>query len=230
MLNAFKQQIRRGFGAGHDTILISSMGRTGSTVVFDAVRHGVGRARLSVRPALGTRLVSSDAWDLSAHVLLPGMIYKTHDFSTSLPDRAAQGGIRAVFCFGRPSAAALSVLSCPQRYGADWVRRHLEHLRADGTLDDLRHRDPLRFGEQVEGWFSETRFPVLRVKYESLWDHPDALSDFIGCPVQLPIRRDRTPKAFDPVLTADIHRTFAELDARIDALPDISSNVTMFGG
>lgn len=224
MLNALKKEVRRQLGAKRETILISSMGRTGSTVVFDAVRKSVGQARLPAKPALGVRLVSSQAWDLTTTSLLPGIVYKTHDFPGSLVDSMAAKPLRAVFCFGKASAAALSVLSCPKRYGDDWVRRHLEHLRADGTLKDLRSRDALRFEEQVDDWFAEERFPVLRVKYESLWDNPDILTEFVGVPVALPVQKARTAKYFDPEIRADIQSTFAALDARIGSLPDVSLN------
>jgi hypothetical protein len=229
VLQDLKTRIRRQLGAAHDTVLISSMGRTGSTVVFDAVRHGIGAARVPLQPALGVRLVSSQAWSLDDQTLLPGTVYKTHDFPNHLPDPTPPPRIRAVFCFGQASAAALSVMSCPERYGSDWVVRHLEHLRANGTLEDMRHRDPLRFGEQVEAWFAEDRFPVLRVKYETLWDHPDVLSDFFGCQVQLPVRKERRAKDFDPALVADIERNFADLDLCIAGLPDVSLNTAARG-
>ncbi|MFX4296132.1 hypothetical protein [Pseudosulfitobacter pseudonitzschiae] len=125
-----------------------------------------------------------------------------------------------VFLFGSATDAALSVLACRDRYGTRWIEQHLEHLRADGSFEDLGNRDVLRFGDQLDSWIGKSGTPRLILHYDALWDHVDTLSEFTGVPVLLPARRARSgAAAADSATRARFAETYAALDARIAALP-----------
>lgn len=200
-------------------LIVASMGRSGSTVVWDSLRHAVACARFPQSlQKQGLRLVSDQAWDLDRKRYAPGVVYKTHGLAEELP---ADSGAKVVFLFGSATDAALSVLACRDRYGAAWIDLHFEHLRAQGTFDDLGRTDVLRFGDQLDGWIGKTGTDRLILHYDALWDHVDTLSDFVGVPVQLPARRARSgANAADAATRARFAETYAALDARIAALPD----------
>lgn len=200
-------------------LIVASMGRSGSTVVWDALRHAVARARFpNMLHAQGLRLVSDQAWDLDRTRYAPGVVYKTHGLAEELP---ANSGAKVVFLFGSATDAALSVLTCRERYGARWIDLHFEHLRANGSFDDLGSNDVLRFGDQLDGWIGKTETERLILHYDALWDNIDTLSDFVGTRVQLPARRARSgANAVDAATRARFAETYAALDARIAALPE----------
>jgi hypothetical protein len=199
-------------------LIVASMGRSGSTVVWDAVRHAVAQSRFpGPLKAQGLRMVSDQAWDLDKTQFAPGVVYKTHGLAQELPDRT---GAKVVFLFGSATDAALSVLACRDRYGPDWIKLHFEHLRASGPFDDLATRDVLRFSDQLDGWIGKAGTRRLILHYDALWDHQDTLSDFVGVPVTLPERRARKgATAADPQTRSLFEETYAALDARIAALP-----------
>jgi hypothetical protein len=214
-----KQLVQSALPTQVPPLIVASMGRSGSTVVWDSLRHavaahrGVGRFNKQM-----TRLVSQQTWDLASAKFLPGVVYKTHGLAEEL---SSSSGARVIFLFGSATDAALSVHSCETRYGHDWIIEHLRHLRASGGFDELANRDVLRFSEQLDGWIGKAGTPRMILRYDSLWDHEEALSDFTGVAVKLPVRKARTgPAAVDAATRARFTDTYGELDARIAALPD----------
>lgn len=200
------------------SLIVASMGRSGSTLAYDALRRAVAMARFpGPLQAQGLRLVSDQAWDLDRTRFVPGVVYKTHDLAHELPEGS---GTKVVFLFGSATDAALSVLACRDRYGPRWIEQHFEHLRASGPFEELGARDVLRFGEQVDGWIGKAGTQRLILHYDALWDHAQTLSDFAGVPVRLPPRRPRNgASAADAETRAHFAATYGALDARIAALP-----------
>ena len=210
--------LRRGLPSRYPPIVVASFGRAGSTMVHDSLCRAMAMARFWRPQGLGHRIVSDYAWDLRDTRLHNGVVYKTHALAHELP---VSSRARVIFLFGLASDTVISVLSCRQRYGREWIQAHFEHMRASGTLADLPERDVLRLEEQLDGWLSETRHPVLALRYETLWDHIGVLSDFVGFPVTLPRRRPReSAVAIGDATVEVVHRTYAALDERITALPD----------
>jgi len=199
-------------------LVVASMGRSGSTVVWDALREAVATARFPrVLRREGLRLVSDSAWSLERMHFAPGVVYKTHGLAHELPHGT---GAKVIFLFGSATDAALSVLACRDRYGPSWIEKHFEHLRADGPFEDLGQRDVLRFGEQIDAWIAKTGTQRLILHYEALWDHVGTLSEFAGVTVRLPPRRPRSgARAAESETAARVAETYAALDERIASLP-----------
>lgn len=193
------------------------MGRSGSTLIYDAVAKGLARKKYGRFASSLERTVKATAWNLDQSCLIGGVVYKTHDFPYNLNSNIP---VKAVFLFGSASEAAISVYSCRDRYGSEWVKTHLEHLRAVGQFDEILERDVLRFKEQIETWTNESRFDVLALRYESLWNYEQLLSDFLGFQVHLPPRRSRSNQYFDFDLVKQARRVYANLDRYIETLPD----------
>jgi hypothetical protein len=200
--------------------LVASMGRSGSTIVFEALVNGLALQRFGfLKDHLRlTRVVQSWAFDLPKAKLIGGVVYKTHDFPTQDLCIARP---KIVYVFGTASVAAVSVYSCLERYGRAWIDRHFDHLRADGPFEEMWSRDVLRFGDQLEAWINVQGLDVLSVRYESLWDHEMAISDFVGFPVKLPPRRQRFTTAKETDVMVRATDLYSSLDARIEALPDV---------
>lgn len=212
-----KLNLQRILPSRHQPIIVASMGRSGSTIVWKAVCNAIAKDRFKFLGSLGLKIVSDSAWDLKARQYLPGVVYKTHGLAHELPP---DSNAKVVFLFGSASDAALSVLSCEQRYGSEWIKAHFDHLRARGTIDDLGKRDVLRFAEQLEGWIGLAGVRRLILRYEALWEFQSTLSEFVGVPVELPPRLKRaSPESIDRQTRAQFLATYRELDKHIDEIP-----------
>lgn len=213
-----KQVIQNVMPSHLPPLVVASMGRSGSTLVWEALRRAVLEARFPGLPhAQGLRLVSDQAWDLDRVRLARGVVYKSHGLAHELPN---DSGAKVVFLFGSATDAAISVMSCRDRYGPSWISQHFEHLRANGPFEDLVRRDVLRFGEQLDGWIGKAGTQRLIIHYDALWDHEATLSDFTGVGISLPPRRPRSgAMAVDAETRARFAETYAALDERIAALP-----------
>lgn len=224
MKRLVKQTLRHTLPSMLQPVVVASMGRSGSTLVYNALVEGVARARFGLFASRLAGVVRDVAWDFSSQPFANGRIYKTHGF----PDGLTAGDRpRVVFLFGSASDAARSVLHCDITYGRAWIEEHFVHLTATGTIKELPKRDVLRFGEQLDAWLGCEAVPVLALRYEDLWvSGADALlSRFAGYPVSLPARRARASAASDRgVLDAQIAETYAPLDQRIAALPAVQMN------
>ena len=198
--------------------VVASMGRAGSMVVYKALVTGLSSRRFGLLGPNLVHFVKGHAWDLSATDLIGGVVYKTHGFPDGLKPKWP---IKIIFTFGSASDSAVSLYLCLERYGRKWIEDHLKHLRADGPFEDIFQRDVLRFEEQIKSWSSVTDLDVLAVRYETLWDHVDTLSDFVGFPVSLPPRRARLATTADPEIVRRAQALYGELDTQIAALPDV---------
>lgn len=225
VLKSIIRKLLKGFlPSTQPPILVASMGRTGSTLIYASLVEGMVVKRFGIRsPRLGG-LVRETAWRLCGASYRNGRVYKTHDFPEGL-----KPGERplVVFLYGSASDAARSVLRCDTVYGCDWIKEHLEHLRAKGAFEDIPDRDVLRFGEQLDAWLSCEIVPVLALRYEDLWTSgaEQKLSRFVGFPVRLPVRRARESTGMELGETSGkLMATYAELDARVAALPAVLTN------
>ncbi|MDN5869436.1 MAG: hypothetical protein L0H73_01750 [Nitrococcus sp.] len=213
-----KHLARRALNSGYPAFIVASMGRSGSTLVWNAIAKALAEKRYGRLSSSLGRIVKSHAWDLHKARLARGVVYKTHDMASSI---APALPVRGIFLFSRASDAALSVYSCYERFGKGWVEMHLRHLHANGNFVELLERDVLRLEEQVNGWVNETRFPVLAVRYEYLWDNEDKLRAFCDLPISLPKKRARVEKNIDQSYVMKANKLYSELDARIDEMPAI---------
>lgn len=199
-------------------VIVASMGRSGSTVCYNAIAQGMARERFGYLSSLKKNATRSLAWDVANYPFKPGTVYKTHALAHELP--ASFTG-KVVFTFGQASDAALSVVACRQKYGDEWVAEHFEHLCANGDFSELGERDVLRFEEQIDGWINLQGHDIMAIRYDALWDHPDELAAFLGFPVRLPPKRARQSlDLVDEAIVAGFRKTYARLDAKIAALPN----------
>lgn len=218
MKKILKKALQRSIPTGFDPIIVASMGRSGSTLVHEALSEGLAAARFGPLKNLGRKIVKDVAWDLSGEHFAPGVAYKTHALASELPRDC---NTRVVFVFGSASEAALSVLSCHHRYGADWIAEHFAHMRACGSFEELGERDVLRFEEQIDGWLGIDHVKILGLRYEAIWDNVDELSCFVGFSVALPERRPRVSRQNMDATTAEkFAATYRTLDKKIAALAD----------
>jgi hypothetical protein len=145
------------------TLQITSYGGCGTTLLYRFFsEHGV-----DTPPAV-------DDWYPWKHMLVPPS------------DRKVKEGFRAVYVFADPLNATLSVFR--RDFQHELVRRmardtsgwntswSIEDFLADG-------KDHFRLIEQYRNWTeAERSYPILLIKYESMWDHLPELMTYVGLP------------------------------------------------
>ncbi len=212
-----KKPLQKFFPGKSSPILVASMGRSGSTVLYDAIGEAISRNRL---PFLSNKYVAKifkdQAWDLSKKNLVPGWVYKTHGLAHELPDNSE---VIVIFIYGSATDAALSVHSCRERYGLNWIERHFKHLRSNGTFEDLGMKDVLRFSDQINGWTKKTGTRRLIVHYDELWDNVDILSNFLNMRIKLPKKLERKKSNESSEIKKLFSETYKSLDDKISLLP-----------
>lgn len=202
----------------YSDIVVASFGRAGSTLVHKALIEGMAQARFGARqdPVFRSRL-SRGAFDGPRVKLKPGFVYKTHEYPGNL-QRSSK--TRAVFLFGSPLEAALSVRNQFDTEGENWVRAHFRNLGRPYRYEDLLQEDVLGFRDQCLAWMTFTDMPVLCLRYEAIWENAERLSEFCGFPVPLPERRARSQKLVDPSALAQAKATYGQLEEDLARLPD----------
>ncbi len=200
-----------------DAIVITSFGRAGSTLVFDAVTEALARARFGTDASFAQRITRDPAFADDLGHLHPGVVYKSHRYPNVLEGRER---VRAVFLFGSTMDAALSVHAQKSLRGEGWVKQHFEHLQRPYRYDALLSEDVLGFREQCIAWMGYQKAPVLCMRYEGLWDNQDKLSKFCGLDISLPPRRERDKKQVDATLLDAAKGIYGPIDDDLARLPD----------
>jgi len=200
-----------------EPILVSSFGRAGSTLVYNALVDAVAKDRFLFSTRLSRAVCHDTAWDISSKRLLNGVVYKTHDYPAGLAEKIPA---KSVFLFGSAIESSLSVYLMGQLKGPGWVEDHMKHLKSTGNSEDILERDTLGFVPQAKAWFGFVDAPVLCLRYETLWSNIDILSDFCEQKVVLPAQRERAHKNFPPDLLEKAQKLYGPLEEGIRGLPD----------
>ncbi|GIG53769.1 hypothetical protein [Demequina activiva] len=193
-------------------VIVNSYGRSGSTVLFMAIRNSASKPVLRVAPP--SRDYGAQAWRLEGLRVGSGRVYKSHD----RPPTRMPRGARMLYVFGDPVASTLSVIKRGSD-SAEWMALHCEHLGVPRCApEDLIGRDALRIEEHLRSWLDGELGPIAFVRYEALWEHADRISDFAGLPVTLPQRRERSTSV-DQAPPA-LLETYAPMRELVASLPD----------
>jgi hypothetical protein len=201
-------------------IVIASMSRSGSTMLFDAVQRAWARARFGERADEHLAGIGQSAWRLDEVPLLPGGIYKTHDLPGYLP-RAARA--KVLFTYRRATDVALSIATLHNRKnGEGWFEKHRHHMRGQGGYEDFLAADSLGLERQVDAWSAAQGLDVLGLRYDALWGRLPEIEAFLGLAIELPAReRIQRPSRTPPGEVERIRATYAALDRKIEAMPDM---------
>lgn len=213
-----RRLFQRLLGLGDRPIVLASMSRAGSSMLFRAVHAGWAAARFGPRAEAMRPYIWDYAWRLDETPLIPGVVYKTHDLAEHAPRRARP---KVLFTFRRASEVALSIAARREREGPKWFARHLAHMRGSGAYTDFLSRDTLGLEAQVDGWFAAADLDILGIRYDDLWKHRSEIEDFLGFSVRLSKRVSSTAAAVPPEQASLIRATYAALDRKIDALPPV---------
>lgn len=209
---------QRLLGVGQPPILVASMSRAGSTVLFRSVRRGWTESRFGANAERLAPLIGEHLWRIENARLVPGVVYKTHD----LPAAAlCEARPKVLFTYRKATDVALSIALKRAVEGPDWFSMHEEHMGAKGGYEEFLRRDTLGLERQIDGWFTAEGLDLLGLHYDSIWERRAEIEDFLGFPIPLP-KRVATSHAGVPAEDAALIRaTYSPLDRKIETLPDM---------
>ena len=185
------------FFTAHPRIIITSTGRSGSTMVFNAVVDGLirnkfGHTYMKLLGSVTRRFVSVYLKNLSEIINSHFIVYKNHE-----PYFGKYNDLDRhiyIFIYGDPLDSAMSVDSVVQKKGVNWFYRHQENLCGKGSYEDLYKEDVLNYENIINSWINATESNILCIDYDDLWKDENVISDFVGFDVRLPTKVERAKK------------------------------------
>jgi len=146
-------------------------------------------------------------------------------------DADVKDGFRAVYLFGNPMDAVLSV------FRRDYQRWHVRNMREDVTepwstdwdFDEFlkRSEDPFHMTKHFQSWTNADRlYPILCLNFGALWDHIPEFFAFAGLPKSsmdaFPERRERASDWTEETKRVRKHLKglYGELWSEIEQTPD----------
>ena len=188
-------------------VVIASAGRSGSTVLFQAVRKGY-RSWLcsgqlsSLKSKFYLRIMAHSADRLDDIHRWGSPVIKTHDLPTALDYKLT----KYLFVFADPVSVIDSVIRQTRLQGINWLDNHIYHLRGLGSFSDIYEKDVLNYASQLQQWTREASLnnKIFVIPYSHLWEWEHGIKDFLGFSIQLPEKRERKVELDEAVIKKDL--------------------------
>ena len=115
-----------------------------------------------------------------------GCVYKTHLYPTDYPKKC-----KVVFTFGDPLSIILSVYDKSVN-DPRWGSAHFANFDANfNDFNDLLKKDVLNLENMFDCFYKEQTCDIICLRYETLWENVDIISNFLGWSFELPEKRER---------------------------------------
>jgi len=103
-----------------------------------------------------------------------------------------RGGIKrpeklnVIFLFADPIEIVLSVKQRELDRSLKWVHKHFKHLNSDpNDYKDIYKKDALNLERMFDAFYKRQKFNLLTLRYESMNENLDVISEFVGKKVEL---------------------------------------------
>jgi len=214
--NKFRKLFAKLAFRGYPKIIIASTGRSGSTMLFDAVVDSLIRHRFHLkRDTWISNLIKSIIAGYIDRIEKlseePFLVCKTHDKYEGNPD----SNCKFVFIYGDPLESARSVEQTVEQEGQQWFLDHQFHLGASGDYEDLFQKDVLAYQNQLESWLTQRNANIVCIDFDDLWRKIQKLSDFLGFEVELPIKCPRRKKPNKDNINEELFKLLRNVRSRL---------------
>ena len=192
-------------------IIVNGLGRCGTTMLFDRIRR-TRKSRFR-QPRFGFRVTFEDipfdtagTWKTHALPPAPGVV----------PAEA-----RVIYLFGNPMDIAVST----HWKINSWGEQHHCNMGSDRfePNNQVLREDSLDMAGHFAAWYAPQAFPLLTIRYESLWS-PEAgaaLDAFLGFELRLSTYRERERSWATHPEKETVEAAYGELAQTIDAADDV---------
>jgi len=185
-------------------ILIASLPRAGSTMLFRAI------AGLPQGSTMPRNPFCKFVHDLSKIPNKPFL--KTH----SPAPKSLPKDIRVIYLYDDPVKCVVSA----RKKRWDKLSWYLNNWVHDNE-PDIYNKDDYGLEENFSSWISGHDYPVLAVRYESMWQRKKEIEKFVGFNFRLPEKKERTTE-IDDDLKYHLQTVYFQLSNRMQEVPDVA--------
>lgn len=173
-------------------ILISSLGRCGSTMLYNRIP------------------LSPKRFKVSGDNLKEGLT-KSHCYAPNQLDG------KAIFLFGN----IFDIVKTSYNKIITKVERgvHFQNFQVKTDYEyqlKILTKDVLKLEEHFDSWYKQHDFPCLTMDYNYIWDYKEQIEDFIGMHLTLPDKRKRKSINISDNDQELIYNTYKEFQNKID--------------
>lgn len=92
-------------------------------------------------------------------------------------------------------------------------------------MGNIIDKDILSLEDHFDSWNKESRIPIAFIRYESMWDHQNEISNFLGFKIKLPAYRERKSTSTEnEVLHTKLIQNYSSFIDKINDQPDFKVN------
>ena len=186
----FLKLIYRNFflNTNQSPVLVASIGRSGSTLLYDAVSKSAANI-LNISDERLARSLKCESWDLSKRdKFINGCVYKTHDFPYK---HINSKKLKILYVHDKPSNIIISVNNQIAKEGINWLEHHLYNLRSKKDPAFFLKEEIFDIKNHLIKWKEYKGANILFVGYEDLWQRKGDIEEFLGYTVDLPKKKER---------------------------------------
>lgn len=197
-------------------IIIASVGRAGSTVLYDSVIAAVASQRFAARNIVTQIMVSDTLWHKKTN-LSSGIVYKTHGREPECYiDKA-----KIIYIHDKPSDVIKSLQLQHEKLGQTWITQHQLHLGVEPfEFGCALQSDRFYLLDHVKSWSKWKKHEnLLFISRYDIWHNKQLIENFLGLPVTLPDYR--APQSSSKLLNhqaVHIEKAYENLDSQYNQI------------
>lgn len=190
---------------GKQAIVVASLGRSGSTYIYDSLRNHLTYSNFRFFPHWRGAGVKS------------GGIYKTHDFPPA-STKKFRYPVKTLFLFSNPYNIIVSTLS----QTLPWFGIHSLHLSATTTnMRAMITEDIMRLEEHFDKWMKPQTVELMTIRYEVIPYYFKEINEFLELNIGWEKFFERKSNFLKHPNKTEIMSTYKNLYNKIAAAPDI---------
>ena len=191
--------------------VVASLGRCGSTLITDCIYKHISTG---IKDDHRQKRVFLEKYPKE---FKKGYVYKTHLYPIDFPENC-----KVIFTFGDPLDIILSVVRKSKK--THWKEAHFKNMGANKEdLPKIMFEDVLGLERMFDAFYKAQSFDLLCIRYETMWENEDKISDFLGFKIRLPKKTARKtfPSKHDKSKIQAFKSSYESLITKIEQAEDI---------
>jgi hypothetical protein len=174
-------------GRRQQSIYVLSNGRSGSTLIYNAIAESFAK-----KIGLPKKAITRTDWKFSQQFSNVG-VFKSH--RPCPKNFLPKDNTKYIYVAGCPKEATASLVSRFREFGSKWMVKHALNLGVDpSAVFFCLQTDSFGLEYNVESWRRANEANPDRVMFlyfDEIWDRLSDLESFLNLEIELPPRRDR---------------------------------------
>jgi hypothetical protein len=184
-----------------NSYVISSLGRCGSQLMTETLHNHIWGFKKHEKSFLKRTRPFIREYPQAYET---GVVHKTHLYPVEYPSNC-----KVIFTFGDPLDIVLSVIRKSQI--GQWGPAHFKNLGADWSqFNKILSHDVLKLEKMFDAYYQKQSCDIACVRYESLWDVEEQLSEFLGFEFKMPQKKERIATSEKESLSPQTKQEFLE--------------------